>query len=138
MKNLNSQLKEIIGGTETNDAVTLVQMNSIPRIWVNGVQKTGVKGCYTSATVSSGTVIFNLTTDGTTNGAAIFNNVYQASMNWWVNDATVQYQVGGYTISGNKKQLTLTMNKLGTVLLGIIQTVAAANGVTVYLSIYGD
>jgi len=105
---------------------------------VNSVLKSNCKEYHTSGTVSGGTVTFYLTDDGTSGGTAIFTNIYKDSAKFWVDDALIQYQFGNYTVSGDNKSITVTINKLGTVLLGIIQFVSSADGFTVYLSIKGD
>ena len=137
-----AQMINIADPINAQDAMTMNSANNtasgIPRLWNNGVSKTTVKEFCGSSTVSSGSVTFNLTTDGTSTGPAIFSNVYQESTNLWINDASNQYQFGGYSLSGNKKTLTFTINKLGTVIAGLIQFISAANGVTVYLQIKGD
>lgn len=107
-------------------------------VWVNGVLKSDTKIFYGSGVVANGAITFYLTDTGDANGNAIFSNVYTESMNLFTLDLTNQYQFGNLVISNDKKTLTLTINKLGSVLIGIIQFVAAANGQTVYLQVKGD
>lgn len=111
--------------------------SKLPPLYKNGIIQIYPKAYVTSAVVSGGTAIFYLTDDNTASGNAMFTGVYKESLNWWIDDATFQYQIGGYTISSDKKTLTLTVNKLGTVVLGLIQLVSAANGVVVNLTIWG-
>jgi len=132
------RLINVLDGTDDNNGTTLSQVKIIPRVWVNGVRKSQVKEYLASAVVSSGTAIFYLTDDGTAEGNAIFTNIYKESASFWIDDPTVQYQFGEYTLAADKKTLTLTVNKLGTVLVGIIQFISAANGVTVYMQVKGD
>lgn len=108
------------------------------KLYKSGALKVQPKAYITSGVVAGGTVVFYLTSDSTNSGDVVFNNVYKESLNWWIDDTGAQYQVGGYTLSADKKTLTLTINKLGSVLLGIIQLTSAANGVTVNLTVWGD
>lgn len=106
--------------------------------WVNGSHKADSQEYCASATVSSGQAVFYLTDNGASNGNPIFTNVYKESANFWVDDAGIQYQYGTYTLSTDKKTLTVAVNKLGSVVLGLINIVSAANGVTVYMRVKGD
>lgn len=140
MEEINGQLKNVIDPVDNQDAMTkntaTTTVGTIPRVNLNGVVQSSVWECARSATVSSGTVIFNLTTDNTSGGTAIFATIFKESANFWVDDATNQYQLGGYTISANKKTLTLTVNKVG-LSLGILVFTSAANGVPVNMTIKG-
>lgn len=120
------------------DPVTSAWNELTPQTWVNGVKKTYVKEYLASVTVSGGTATFYLTDDGTSGGNAIFTNVYTESMNMFVQDVTNSYMFGNISVAGNKKSLTVTVNKLGTVLIGVIQLISAANGTVVYLQLKGD
>lgn len=115
---------------------TIPSVTNIPRLWLNGVQQSNVKEVDTSAVVSGGTAVFYLTDNGLSTGNALFTTVFQQSLNVLVNDATNQYQFGGYTVSSDKKTLTLTINKIG-LSVGILVFTSAANGVTIYLQIKG-
>ena len=108
------------------------------KLYRSGVQKPAVKIYTGSADISSGSAVLYLTTDGTASGSAIFNNVYKESFSWWIDDAANQYQLGGYTLSEDNKSVTINVNRLGTVLIGIIQFITGANGVVVNMSIWGD
>jgi len=110
---------------------------------LSGTAKTGVKTSSRSGTVSGGTVVFNLTDDNTSGGNAYFSNVYKESANFWVDDATRQYQFGGWTLSVNKKTLTMTVNQIGAAVsvLGISvlsAPIAAPNGTVVNMTVRGD
>lgn len=61
----------------------------------------------------------------------------KSTANFWVDDPAVQYQFGGYALSGDKKTLTVTVNKLTSVVLGVLQQSSAANGVSVQMSVRG-
>ena len=91
-----------------------------------------------STVVSGGTATFYLTDNNLINGNALFNNVYKSSANFWVESNTTQYQIGGYSLSVDKKTLTVNVTALTNVLLGIIQISSAPNGTTVHLKIFGD
>lgn len=136
----NGQLKNVVDPVDPQDGMTMNTatntVGGIPRVWVNGVRKTSVWEYFTSATVSSGTVVFNLTDDGS--GNAVFTNVYLESLNLIIYSATAQYQFSNPTVSANKKTLTVTVGQLGTVILGVVQFVTATNGLTIYAQIKGD
>lgn len=91
-----------------------------------------------SATVSSGTAVFNLTVDGLSTGASLFpNGVIKDSVSLTVSDATASYQMS-YAFTNSDKTLTVTANKLTTsnILTGILGQ-AAANAAVVKLSVIG-
>lgn len=93
---------------------------------------------FLSATVSSGTAVFQLTADGLSSGTAIFpNGVIQSSINLYVNDATASYQMS-MAFSNSNKTITVTANKLTTanILSGVLGQ-AAANGAVIKLQIWG-
>lgn len=138
MQIVNGQLKLVIDATSSQDAITMQQMLATLTIYKNGVIKTNPKFYYSSAVVAGGVVTFYLTDNGGSTGNALFTNIDKESFSWWVDDASNQYQLGSYALAANKKSITLTVNKLGTVLLGIVQLISAANGVTVNLGIWGD
>lgn len=90
------------------------------------------------ATVASGVAVFNLTSDGTSTGTALFpNGIIQDSVALTVSDATASYQMS-YAFTNSNKTITVTTNKLSTanILTGVLgQT--AANGAVVKLSAFG-
>lgn len=138
----NGQLKNVVDPVDPQDAMTMslaqTTVAGLPRVWVNGVHKSTVWEYYASATVSSGTVVFNLTDDGMGTGNAVFTNVYLESLNLIIYSSTAQYQFSAPTVSSNKKTLTVTVGAIGTVILGIVQFISAANGITVYAQVKGD
>lgn len=138
----NGQWKNIADPTDAQDAMTMNSAMStaagIPRVWLSGVKKSTVLEYYASATVASGTVTFWLTDNGLSTGNAVFTNVYLESLNLIVYSATVQYQFSAPTVASNKKSIAVTIGQLGTVILGIVQFISAANGITVYLQVKGD
>lgn len=91
-----------------------------------------------SASVASGVAVFNLTSDGTAGGTALFpNGVIQDSINLWVNDATAAYQMA-VAFTNSNKTVTVTANKLTTanILTGILGQ-ASANGAVIKLQVWG-
>lgn len=110
----------------------------IDKIYEGTSLRSGAVGIFKSATVSSGVAVFNLTTDGTSTGAALFpNGVIADSISTIVNDATASYQMS-WAFSNSNKTLTVTANKLSTanILTGVLGQ-AAANSAVVKLSIWG-
>lgn len=91
-----------------------------------------------SATVSSGTAVFQLTADGNSGGTAIFpNGPNDDSVNLYVSDATSSYQMS-HAWSNSNKTLTVTANKLTTanILTGVLGQ-ASANGAVIRLTVWG-
>lgn len=135
MRKENGQIKELMDGTEANDAANVDQSTGV---WVSGQRKILTKRITTTAVTATGQAVFYLTDNNASNGNAVFTNVYKSTANFWVDNASIQYQFGNYTVSGDKKTLTVNVNQLGSVILGLIDFVAAANGITVHLTIMGD
>lgn len=107
--------------------------------WMSGAQKEGVKQYASTATVSNGKIIFYLTDDGTAQGNPVFaNNVFLESLNVFYKDAANVYMSSVDSVSVDRKSLTLNIQKVGTVVLGIVQVVSPANGVSISMSIYGN
>jgi len=106
--------------------------------WINGVEKSNCKEYHTRATVSGGTATFYLTDNGLSSGNAIFTNIYKDSAKFWVDNKTDQHQFGDYAVAGNLKSISVSVNRLGSVLLSIIQFISGSDGTVVYLSIKGD
>lgn len=93
---------------------------------------------FKDATVASGVAVFNLTSDGTSGGTALFSSgVIADSVNVTVSDATASYQMS-WAWSNSNKTLTVTANKLTTanILTGLLGQ-AAANGAVVKLQVMG-
>lgn len=135
----NGQIKDLVDAVDNTDAPTAEQATVTYQATAGVMNKRVLAKEYCgSTTVSGGSAVFQLTTDGTSGGTAIFPNaVFKESANFWVDNASLQYQFGGYTLTNSNRTLTITVNQLGSVLLGIIQFVTAANGVTVHLRIRG-
>lgn len=101
-------------------------------------QRTSSFPIFKSVTVASGVAVFNLTSDGTAGGTALFPNaVIQDSVNVSVSDATASYQMG-WAFTNSNKTLTVTTNKLTTanILTGILGQ-ATGNGSVVKLTVWG-
>ena len=114
------------------------KIKMIPEFWLDGNLKNDVKSCAVTATVASGQAVFNLTQGNTPTGTAIFKNVYLNTIQLGIPDITNVYLFGGIQLSEDKKTLTVQVRRLGTVLLGIIQVINAANGIVPRLVIWGD
>lgn len=109
----------------------------MPRVYKSGYVKDAPKLYVSSGLVSTGTITLYITDDGTATGNAMFTSVWKESLNWWIDDGANQYQLGSYTVAGDMKSITLNVNRLGTVLLGLIQFITGADGVIVNISIWG-
>jgi hypothetical protein len=107
-------------------------------IWINGVEKTNVKYCATSATVSGGNAVFYVTDNNSAGGNPIFSNIYIESMRLSISDNANSYTFGTPTVASDKKSITVPVSKLANVLVGIIQINSAANGTVVNISVLGD
>lgn len=88
---------------------------------------------FSSATVSGGTVQFNMTTDGMNGSPSIFpNGVIPGSINVFCSDASVPYSTG-VVMSNSNKTVTATVNKAGSSFLSllglnVLTAPAAGNG----------
>lgn len=110
-----------------------------PQAYEGTSQRVNAFGIFKNGTISSGTVAFNLTNDGTSTGTALFpTGVIQASLNVIVNDAAAAYQPS-WAWSNSNKTVTVTLNKLGTanILTGLLGQVSAPNGTGVNISVWG-
>lgn len=114
---------------------------SVNQIYDGTTLRTGAFPIFKTATVSSGTAIFNFTNDGTSGGTALFpNGPISASVQPIVNDATAPYQFS-WVWSNSNKTLTVTTNKASGVavltftLLGLPS--AAPNGTSVSVQVWG-
>lgn len=109
-----------------------------PKAYEGTTLRTGAFPVFKSATVASGVAVFNLTSDGTSTGTALFTGgVIQDSVNAFVSDAAASYQMA-YAFSNSNKTVTVTTNKLTTanILTGLLGQ-AAGNGSVVKLSVWG-
>jgi len=106
-----------------------------------------IKEFSTSAVSTSGQFVFNLTADGTSTGTAIFaSSVIIGTANLVILDpAGGSYREGSYTLSSDKKTLTVTVKKetfpivsvVGINVLSSSTWAAIPSGVTGYISVKG-
>lgn len=83
-----------------------------------------------------GLAVFQLTTDGTSSGTAIFNNIYGINVDINASDSAYGYS---WATTNANRTLTVTVVKPGTLLgLGLIPYVAAANGVSISARVFGN
>lgn len=107
---------------------------------VGTTAKTGTFRVYQTGTITTaGTMVFQLTADGTSTGTALFpNETFTDSVQPIVNDPTSSYQFG-WAFSNSNKTLTVTVNKLTTanLLTGVLGQAAAPTGTVVKLVVEG-
>lgn len=108
------------------------------KAWVTGVLKPNSFVYYSKATTASGTATFYITDDGTATGNAIYNNVYADTITVTPYGTAALYQMSSPTVSTDKKSITITVSQVTSVLLGLIQSTTAANGVDCRLLVLGD
>lgn len=105
------------------------------KMYLAGVKKNQPKLSITTATVSGGTVVFNLTDDNLSTGNALFTNVYLDSVQAEAYGSSVFF--GTPTLAGNKKTISFPVSQITTV-LGLLSISTAANGISCRLMIMGD
>jgi hypothetical protein len=105
--------------------------------WVQGVMKTSTLIFSSMATTNSGNVTFWLTDNGTSTGNAVFSEIYPSSVTVSTYGPNAQYQTFSPVISADRKSITVQVNQVTAVLLGLLQFTAAANGVDVRLLVLG-
>lgn len=108
------------------------------KAWVSGVLKNDSFIYYSKATTVSGIITFYITDDGTATGNAVFTNVYADSITISPYGSSAVFQISAPTVAGNKKSITATVNQVTSVVLGLIQIAAAANGVQCNMLVLGD
>lgn len=109
-----------------------------PKAWVSGSLKNGAFSYLSKATTVNGTATFWLTTDGTSAGSAVFNNIFADSIAVVVYGSAANYQPFNPVVASDKKSVTIQVNQTTSVLLGVLQLVSAANGTDVRLLVIGD
>lgn len=117
----------------------LTSKPSIPSVYSGTNLKSNPILYASSATVASGVAVFQLTSDGTSSGTALFpSGPITTSLNCFVSDSAASYQMAGVWSNSNKT-LTVTTNKLGTanILTGILGQVAG-NGAVVNVQVWGN
>lgn len=120
-------------------SATQTALDKKPTIYFGSTLKSNAIMFTGSATVSSGTAVIYLTTDGTSGGTAIFpNGPNMDSINAFVSDAAASYQMS-YALTNSNKTLTITANKLTTanILTGVLGQ-GQANSAVVRLTIWGS
>ena len=106
---------------------------SMSTFLINGTKQSRVRIGKATATVSGGVAVFNFVDPDTNtaffpNGGAIYPTAQEPSQSLLYSN---------YVWSNSNKTLTIDVNKLGTVVLGIIQFIAAANGTSVTVFVMG-
>lgn len=118
-------------------------MAIISKFYLGTTQKTNAKFIAKNATVAggAGAAIFYLTDNGLAGGNAICTNVYDDTISFEINNSANSYR-WSWTISGDKKTLTATVNQSTAVTLLGIQVLgglaAATNGTVVRLNVLCD
>lgn len=108
------------------------------KAYVSGTLKTGAFPLLVKATTnSSGVATMYLTDNGLSSGNAVFTEVFTDGLLPVPVGASSNYQVTGTTVSGDKKTLTVNVNQLGSVVLGLINVTTAASGVEVRALVIG-
>lgn len=106
--------------------------------YVSGALKSGAFPYLTKGTTnSSGVATMYLTDNGLSSGSAIFTEVFTDGLLAVPVGTTSNYQVTGITVSSDKKTLTVNVNQLGSVVLGLINVTTAAAGVEVKALVMG-
>lgn len=90
-----------------------------------------------ASTNSSGVATIYLTTDGTSGTAAAFSTVYEDGIVVMPLGSSSNYQVVSVVLDGTKKFITVTVNQLGSVILGLVNVTSAAAGVEVRAAVWG-
>ena len=113
-------------------------LQSLPKYYRNGALQQGVKIFVGNAPTASGQVVFNLTDDGTPEGAPIFTEeVYEDGIAVAFNDQDASRTWEVVSISPDLKTLTISVQEVSTVLLGIVQFAVPTDGVTISAIVHG-
>lgn len=108
------------------------------KAWVNGVLKNDSFIYFVQATTVSGVVTFPITDDGTATGNAVYANVHTPTVTITPYGNGAVYQVFNIAVAGNKKTITASVNQVTSVLVGLLQSTTAANGITCTMLVLGD
>lgn len=92
---------------------------------------------FIATTNSSGIATVYLTSDGTSGGTIAFNTVYTQSASPVPIGSASNYQVVSTVVSGDLKTLTVNVNQLGSVVLGLVNVTSAASGVVIQGTVWG-
>lgn len=90
-----------------------------------------------ASTNSSGVATIYLTTDGTSGAGAAFSTVYEDGIIVMPIGSGSNYQTVSVVLSGDKKSIAVTVNQLGSVVLGLVNVTSAAAGVEVRAAVWG-
>lgn len=91
-----------------------------------------------ATTISGGGITFYITSDGTSGGTVVFNNVYSDSIAINVYGSAGNYQAYSPTVSGDLKSITATISQLTTVLGLLTFSTTATSGIDCRLYVMGD
>lgn len=91
---------------------------------------------FTATTNSSGIATVYLTSDGTSTGTAAFSTIYTQSVSPLAIGSASNYQIVSAVITSGKI-LTVTVNQLGSVVLGLVNVTSAASGVVIQGTVWG-
>lgn len=106
--------------------------------WVGGVLVQDLTAYLNHGTTnSSGVATIYLTDDNTANGNAVFSTIYSDGIVAMPVGDTNSYQVKDVTVAANKKSVTVTVNQLGSVVLGLVNVTSAASGIEVKAIVMG-
>lgn len=108
------------------------------RAYANGVWKTGVfPYVWNKTTNSSGQVVFYLTDNGLAGGNAVFSEIFPGGVAVTPYGTANAYQIGTPVVSSDLKSVTVQVNQLSTVVLGLVSLTSAAANVDVRLIVLG-
>lgn len=113
-------------------------LNEKLMFYLAGTLKSNAKMLVVTATTSSGNVVFNLTTNNSPTGTALFTNVYLDAIQVEAYSTGAVLLFGAPTLAGDKKTISFPVNQVTAVLLGLLNIVTASNGITARLMIVGD
>lgn len=88
-------------------------------------------------TNASGIATVYLTDDGTSSGSAVFSSMYADGIVAMPVGSSSNYQVTAVNVAGDKKSISVTVNQLGSVVLGLVNVTSAASGVEVKAIVMG-
>lgn len=118
--------------------MSFVKDPSTQKAWVSGLLKAGSFVYYSKAVTASGTATFYITDTGGSGGSAIYSNVYSDTITVTPYGSAALYQVSAPVVSGDKKSISVTVNQVTSVVLGLVTISAAANGIDCRLLVLGD
>lgn len=105
-----------------------------PKVYEGTTQRSNPTFIYKTSTVSSGTVAFHLTTDGTSGGTSLCpNGVIKPSLNMIVSDSGATYQLAG-AWSNSDKTVTVTAKRTNIIATLLGAQTDAPNGTVVNIS----